>query len=117
MTTRDVRADLLHTGHVVHGGALLLRPAVAARADVAAADGRTETVVRVLGARHVLHGLAGLGAPRWVTPGVGAMADGVHAASMVGLAALGRDHRRGALVSAVVAAAFALAAWWAARGG
>ncbi|WP_433035417.1 hypothetical protein [Actinomycetospora sp. CA-053990] len=115
MIGRDGRSGLLHTAHLVHGGTLLLRTDVAVRAGGGAADGRTVTVVRVLGARHVLQGLAGLTAPRWITPRIGLAVDGIHAASMLGLAALDRDHRRGAIGSAVVAAAFALAAWWAAH--
>ncbi len=118
MTARVRRADLVHTAHVAHGGALLLRPAaVAARIDGAGADGRTVAVVRVLGARHLLQGLAGLAVPGRTSAVVGAAVDGVHAASMVGLAVLDREHRRGAAVSAGVALGFAVAGGWAGRGG
>lgn len=105
MTGRSRRADLVHGAHVVHGTALLmLRPGAAGRG--------TAAVVRVLGARHVLQGLAGLGG--WVRPGMDVAVDGVHAASMVGLALVDRAHRRRAAASAVIAIAFALGARWAA---
>jgi glyoxylate carboligase len=100
------RADLVHTAHVVHGTALLLCPGAASRG--------TAAVVRVLGARHVLQGLAGFAG--WVPPVLGDAVDGVHAASMVGLALLDRAHRRGAAASAAVALAFTLGARWAAAG-
>lgn len=107
MTGRSGRADLVHTAHVVHGTALLLRPGAASRG--------TAAVVRVLGARHVLQGLAGFAG--WVPPTLDAAVDGVHAASMVGLALLDREHRRGAAASAVIALTFALGTRWAAARG
>ncbi|MFC5138285.1 hypothetical protein ACFPK1_08590 [Actinomycetospora rhizophila] len=117
MTGRSRRADLVHAGHVVHGAALVLCPArVAARAD-GGADGRSEVAfIRVLGARHALQGLAGLTAPRWMSPTLGGAVDVLHAVSMVGLALLDRDHRRGASAGAAMALAFALADRWAAAG-
>jgi hypothetical protein len=115
MRGRWWRSDLVHAAHVVHGGALLLRPAaVAARAD-GGAHGGTVAVVRVLGARHVVQGLAGLAAAGRRAVLLGTAVDGVHAASMVGLAALARSHRRGAGTSALVALGFAVGGWWAAH--
>lgn len=113
MTGRLRRADLVHTVHVLHGAGLLLRPAAAARAGGAAPGGGTIAVARVLGARHLVQGLAGLARPRWAP--LGAAVDGLHALSMVGVAALDRAHRRGALTSASVAVVFAAGGWWAAR--
>lgn len=114
MRGRSWRADLVHAAHVLHGGVLLARPAaVAARFD-GGASGRAVAVVRVLGARHVLQGLAGLAAPRFASPAYGAALDGLHAASMAGLALLDRDRRWGASVGAAVAFAFAFGGRWAA---
>jgi hypothetical protein len=115
MSGRSWRADLVHSAHVVHGAALLLRPA--AVAGRVAGDVRTAVVVRVLGARHLVQGLAGLLATWRPAALLGAGIDGLHAASMVGLAVVDRGHRRAATVSAVVAVGFALAGSWAARGG
>ena len=118
MTGRARRSDLVHAAHVVHGGALLLRSAsVAARIDGPQAGGRAVVVARVLGARHLLQGLVGLAVASRASAAVGAVVDGVHAASMVALAVLDREHRRGAAASAGVALAFALAGSWAGRGG
>ena len=117
MSGRSWRADLVHAAHAAHGGALLLRPAAVAWRVDGDADGRSVAVVRVLGARHLAQGLAGLVATRRVAALLGAGVDGLHAASMVGLAVLDRRHRRGAAASALVALAFALAGGWAGRGG
>lgn len=117
MRGRSWRADLVHAAHVVHGAALVLRPAaVAGRVGNAGRD-RTVAVVRVLGARHLAQGAAGLVAARRTATRLGAGIDGLHATSMVGLAVVDRGHRRAATVSAVVALGFALAGSWAARGG
>jgi hypothetical protein len=114
---RSWRGDLVHAAHVVHGGGLLLRPAAVAGWVDGGADGRSVAVVRVLGARHVTQGLAGLVAARRAAALLGAGVDGLHAASMVGLAVLDRRRWRGAAASALVALVFALAGSWAGRGG
>jgi hypothetical protein len=67
----------------------------------------------VLGARHLAQGSAGLVASSPTSSRLGAVVDGLHAASMVGLAVLDREHRRAAAASALVALAFALAGRWA----
>ncbi|WP_331559918.1 hypothetical protein [Actinomycetospora sp.] len=118
MTDRARGADLVHAAHVVHGGVLLLRPAtVAARVGRGAAGGREVAVVRVLGARHVVQGIAGLAGPGRGWPVLGATVDGLHAASMAGVAVLDREHRRAATASALVALAFAVVGGWAGRRG
>lgn len=117
MSGRSWRADLVHTAHVAHGGALLLRPAAVAGRVAGGATDRSVAVVRVLGARHLAQGLAGLVAARRAATLLGAGVDGLHAASMVGLAVLDRRHRPGATASALVAFAFALAGSWAGRAG
>lgn len=117
MRPRPWRADLLHTVHVVHGGALLVHPLAVARRVDPAPDRRAVATVRVLGARHLLQGIAGLVTAPRPTARLGAGIDGIHAASMVGLALVDRRRRRGALLSTVVALAFAFAGSWAARHG
>ncbi|MDQ3326737.1 MAG: hypothetical protein M3529_13770, partial [Actinomycetota bacterium] len=61
---------------------------------------------RVLGARHLLDAGCLLAAPDALGPVVRSV-DAVHGASMLGLAAVSRSHRRVALASAVVAAVLA----------
>jgi hypothetical protein len=118
MTGRSPRADGVHAAHVLYGGALVLRPApLVARVAGGSAGTRAVAVVRVLGGRHLVQGLAGLAVSRRVSPRLGAAVDGVHAASMIGLALLDREHRRGAAASALVAVAFVLAGGWAGGGG
>ena len=117
MSGRSWRSDLVHAVHVGHGGALLLRPAAVAGWVDGGADGRSVAVVRVLGVRHLAQGLAGLVTARRAAARLGAGVDGLHAASMVGLAVLDRRHRRGAAASALTALAFALAGSWAGRYG
>ncbi|PZS23971.1 MAG: hypothetical protein DLM61_23300 [Pseudonocardiales bacterium] len=72
-------------------------------------DRPTRAVTRVLGARQVVQGLLCAGAPGPVVLVLGVEADVAHAASMVGLAALDRSHRRGGLVDALCAGSFAVA--------
>ena len=116
MSGRSRRPALVHAAHIVHGGALLLRPAaLAARVGGVAGDRRAVAVVRVLGARHLAQGSAGLVGSGPSSSRLGAVVDGLHAASMVGLAVLDREHRRAATTSALMALAFALAGRWAGR--
>jgi hypothetical protein len=70
-------------------------------------DRRERMVVRALGARRLGQEVA---AWRGDDLLAGPLLDVLHAASMVGLATFSRRYRRGALVSAVTASAFALAA-------
>lgn len=115
MTRARGRAAVVNAAHVVSGAALLLRStATAAGVDGGTAAGGTVAVVRVLGARHLLQGLAGAAAPRWLPPSLGAAVDGVHAVSMVGLALVDRGHRAAAAANAAMAVAFAVAGRWAA---
>ncbi len=76
---------------------------------------RGRGVVRVLGARQITQALlTGRDATRPVL-WLGAEADLAHAASMIGLAIVGRRYRRDALAEATIAVAFALAGISAAR--
>lgn len=66
-------------------------------------------VVRILGARYLAQSAAGVVVRRPCLPRVDAAIDLTHAATMLALAAAGRRHRRPALLSAAVAAGFAVA--------
>ena len=72
-------------------------------------------VLRVLGARHLLQAGVEAFLSRPVVHHVGAAADGLHALSGVGLAVLDRRWRRAALIDAVIASGFGLAAGLTAR--
>jgi hypothetical protein len=72
-------------------------------------------VVRVLGARQLAQASLALAFPAGPWLGLGAGVDAMHALSMVGLAATGPRWRRPALVSGLMAAAFAAAGVLAAR--
>ncbi len=87
------------------GAALLLRP----RAVITAIGADPDLpglipAARVLGARHLVQGVTLAIAPTRVAR-VSALVDGVHAASMYGLAAVAPRYRRAALASAGVASA------------
>ena len=73
------------------------------------------TLLRVLGARHVLQGVATLAVPSALTLHLGAAADALHSASAVAFAALDDRERRAASLDALVAAGWAVASMWAAR--
>jgi hypothetical protein len=92
----------------VWGAALLIRPNQVLRA--AGADpGLTGAVVaaRVLGVRHLAQAAALAARPADVArPAIAT--DGLHAASMLGLALLAPRYRRAALASALVATALAV---------
>ena len=91
------------------GGLCLLRPDLPIRLT-GAGDGRGVRVgVRVLGARYVVQSVGGPWLDRRWVPEADAAVDVVHAASMLGLAAIAPGQRRIALVSAAMATAFAVA--------
>jgi hypothetical protein len=94
---------------VAYGGVLLLAPPAGNAMIVRTPPDHIETVVgRVLGARHLVQGLAEWSAPRRVGR-LGLLVDGAHATSMVGWAVLDRRHRRTAVLSAAAAALFTVA--------
>jgi hypothetical protein len=93
-------ARALAAVHAAWGTELLLHPdAMLARCHAPGGRG-TELVARILGARHVAQ--AALLRRR---PGLGALVDAAHAASMLPLAARRPDVRRAALISAAVSGA------------
>lgn len=86
------------------GAALIARPGLVACA--VSDDSRVPSpVVRLLGARYLLQGAALLAWPRAAVLRGSAVADGVHAASMLAVAWRRLDYRRPALLSATVALA------------
>lgn len=70
-------------------------------------DPRARAVIRVLGGRHLVQGAVTLSVGRPAAHAVGGGVDGLHALSMLALAALDRRHRTLALASATVAGTFA----------
>jgi hypothetical protein len=74
-----------------------------------AATSRERVVARVLGARHVAQAAVTLARPTPVILALGSAADVLHAASMIGLAALDRPRWRLGCTDALIAAAFAAA--------
>jgi hypothetical protein len=92
--------------HSAYGTALVLAPGRVLRLYGGPADDPSAlTVARVLGARHVLQGVATKG---WRFSRVGSLVDSLHAVSMFALAAASDDYRRPALIDGCVAATFAV---------
>lgn len=103
---------LLNVIRALYATVLLTRPGPIVGAALGRPpDERTEVVVRVLGVRQLAQAAAvtGVGGRRAMRAGV--VVDGLHAASMVGLAAVDRRRRRAALIDAMVALAFGVAGW------
>jgi hypothetical protein len=93
---------LIGAATVALGAVLVTRPEAVAKT---AAGGSTPSVavVRLLGGRYLVQGVAQLARPRSSVLGISAVVDGLHAASMFALAAYRADYRRPALLSAAVA--------------
>jgi len=91
---------------VAFGLALIARPEIAVGAAGAPLDHPTAVAARVLGARHLAQALL-LRGERWRR--AGAAVDGLHTASMLGLALVDERHRRVCLTNAGTAAALSLA--------
>jgi hypothetical protein len=89
-----------------YGTALLLVPSRVLAAYGASADeAPSRAVARVLGARHVAQAVATRGGK---LSRIGAVVDGLHAASMFAFAAASDEYRRPALIDGCVATTFAL---------
>lgn len=89
------------------GGACIVSP----RRVASAAAGRPAVTLacvftRILGVRQLVQAALTVTTPDLMTPLRGAVIDGLHAATMVLLAAVSRRHRRAALVSTTMAATF-----------
>ena len=99
----------LETVRAGYGLAQLVAPGPVARLLIRReVDGRTRTVIRILGARHLAQA-AVLANASPCAHRLGAVVDALHAVSMVGLALVDRSHRRPAWASAADASAFAAA--------
>ena len=112
-----VRAQTLLAGvRACYGTVQLARPAWSAEQQLGGPlDRATTRVVRVLGARQVAQASLALAFPAEPLLGLGVGADALHALSMLPLAAAAPRWRRPALVSGLMAAAFAAAGLLAAR--
>jgi hypothetical protein len=101
------------------GLAQLAAPGLVAQVLGLPRDQASRRVTRVLGARHLAQACLTWPAPTTAVLALGTEVDVAHAASMIGLAVIGRRWRRAALASAAVASGFAasagVAAWQAAR--
>jgi hypothetical protein len=92
------------------GALLAARPDVAvARCGIRSPNTPPAWVVRLLGGRMVLQAGAELLRPTPDLALTGALVDATHALSMVGVALISRRYRRGAVISAGIAAASAVA--------
>lgn len=70
-------------------------------------DSAARVVIRVLAVRHLVQAALTVSTDDPRVHGLGALADGLHAASMIGLAIADPRRRRGAIASAVIASTFA----------
>jgi hypothetical protein len=101
---------LLAAARASYGCALLIAPgAVIYLATGHPAGRRARRLARLLGARHLIQATVTSLAPLPCVLTVGAGVDGLHAASMVMLAAADRGARRAALTDAVAESVFAAA--------
>ena len=85
----------------------LARPDVLITLTDAKPDATTHRVVRILGARYLIQSGGGMLHERPWLPAADATVDLIHAATMLGVAALSGPHRRLALISAGAAVVFA----------
>jgi hypothetical protein len=99
-----------------YGAVQLLSPAYSAEQLLGGPlDPGAVTAVRVLGARQLVQAAVGVAAPSARVLALGAGADGAHALSMAVLALADRRWRHPAVVSGLIAAAFAAGGAAAAR--
>lgn len=112
--TRVVRKRVVLTSSLMRGclgGCQLLAPALVAGAiEDQPIDAATRSVIRVLGARHLVQAALEVAAPRAGVVRFGAVIDVLHAASMVALARKGSKpaSRQLARIDAIGASVFAL---------
>lgn len=93
----------LSLARLIYGTSLLLAPGAAVRLASGGQAPGGPTVARVLGCRHVAQALTldRTGSGRWRLLGAGI--DLLHALNMVGVAVLSHEHRRAAMIDAVLA--------------
>lgn len=97
------------------GAVLLIAPHGVARTPAGPLDARTILIARILGVRQLVQAAATAPGSSYRLRVASTGVDIVHAASMLGLAAIDVRHRRPALADAVVAAGFAAAGYAATR--
>lgn len=103
-TSSAVTPRWFAAGRLVWGIALLVAPRRIYRAaSGSAGTSGTAAVVRVLGVREAAQASLGLAAPTPFVLAAGATVDGIHALSMLAVAALSRRRRRPAVAAAGVA--------------
>jgi hypothetical protein len=108
----------LQKARATYGAALVLAPGpVLWLATAQRPSRRARRVAQVLGIRHLIQAALTAAAPEPAVLAVGGQVDGVHAASMLLLAAVSRGGRRAALTDALTEAAFAAAGVAASRDG
>jgi hypothetical protein len=88
------------------GALLLTAPQAVLRAAGHREPSGAVTVVRVLGARHLAQGLVTAAVPTGPVVALGAVVDGLHAASQFALAAAAPRWRRAGLADGLLATAF-----------
>lgn len=104
------KVRLQSLARAIYGLALLCRPRLVLELSDAPPDGRAPvTVARVLGARHLLQAAVTIAIPDRRVVLLGVVADGLHAASDIGVATVDRRWRQAALIDSVLAASFAAA--------
>jgi hypothetical protein len=109
-----VRSRLIGVANTALGALLLARPDEVA--DASAGSARPGPGwVRLLGARYLVQGAVQTLMPRPQVLQLSVVVDGLHAASMVGLAMVRAEYRRPALISAAVATGSAAVTWAEAR--
>ena len=107
---------LLPATRASYGVALLMAPGAVIYLATGRLPGRrARRVARLLGARHLIQAGVSACAPLPGVLAIGVWVDGLHAASMLILAAVGRGMRRAALTDALAEALFAAAGVSAAR--
>ena len=108
MSDGTLLARAVGAGGLAWGVLLLVRGEELWRTVQGGAPGEAdELATRVLGGRHVAQGAVQLVAPR-ASSGVAVLVDGLHAASMVAVAATSASRRRAAALSGAVALAGAV---------
>jgi hypothetical protein len=107
-TTRVRNVALLRAGW---GLLLVSAPAAVLRAGGHREPSRAAWAVRVLGARHLVQAAVTVAAPSRPVVTMGAVLDGLHASSVVALAAASSRWRRTALADALVETTLAGSPW------
>lgn len=93
----------------------LVAPRQVAAAVGGSQDRATHVFIRILGGRELAQGAVALAAPTRPVLLTGAVVDGIHVTTMIGLAAVDPRRRGPALVNAVTATGWALSGWYRAR--